>query len=87
MNKTDRLIITFSTGVLLISIAYIFATVKSQNIKKENVLIMERRNEILNTVNIKIIRTYHEDQMFILKEILNELRNNNQIQPVNTQCL
>ncbi len=88
MNKTDRLIITFSIGVLLISIVYTMATVRSQNIQKENILITERKNEILNTINIKIIRTYHEDQMFLLKEILNELRNNKQVQPVNTfKCL
>ncbi|MDE0151000.1 MAG: hypothetical protein OXK80_00690 [Bdellovibrionales bacterium] len=87
MNKTDRLIITLSIGVFLISIAYTFATVKSQNIQKQNALIMERKHEILGTINIKIIRTYHEDQMFLLKEILHELRNNKQIQPVNTQCL
>ncbi len=88
MNKTDRLIITFSIGVLLISIVYIFATVRSQNIQKENALITASSNEILNTINIRIIRKYHEDQMFVLKEILNELRNNKQVQPVNTfKCL
>ena len=88
MNKTDRLMITFSIGVLLISIVYTMATVRSQNIQKENALIAESRNAILNTINIRIIRTYHDEQMFILKEILNELRNNKQVQPVNTfKCL
>ena len=88
MNKTDRLMITFSIGVLLISIVYTMATVRSQNIQKENALIIENRNAVLSTVNIRIIRTYHEDQMFILKEILNELRKNRQVQPVNAfKCL
>jgi len=87
MNRTDRLIITFSIGVLLISVVYTMATVRSQNIQKENTLITESRSDFLNTVNIKIIRKYHEDQMLILKEILTELRNNKQVQPVNTQCL
>ena len=88
MQKTDRPIITFSIGVLLISIVYTIAIVRSQNIERENELITENRTEVLNTINIRIIRTYHEDQMFMLKEILNELRNNKQILPVNAfKCL
>jgi len=87
MNKTDRLIITFSIGVLLISTVYTIATLRRQNIEKENIKIARSEQEVLNTLDLIIQRRYHEEQKALLQEVLKELRRN-KIQTTSvTQCL
>ncbi|MDE0151390.1 MAG: hypothetical protein OXK80_02680 [Bdellovibrionales bacterium] len=86
MNKTDRLIITFSIGVLLISTAYTISTVRKQNIEKENIKIARSEREVLKTFDLIIQRRYHEEQKALLQEVLKELRKN-KTQTISTQCL
>ncbi len=88
MHKTDRLIISFSIGVLLLSVIYTLAPVRKQNIEKENIKIGVSEREFLNTVNLTIQRRYHQEQKALLKEVLTELRKN-KIQTASTtaQCL
>ena len=52
MNKTDRLIITFSIGVFLLSTVYTIATVRKENIK-----IARSEREILKTIFTFYLKT------------------------------
>ena len=81
MNKTDRLIVLLSLGLILLSTAYTVTTVRRQNIQKENVRLTAYEKERAETVNVKIWRKYHEDEKALLKEIVKQLRKNQ------AQCL
>lgn len=80
-NKTDRYIVIGSIGILLISACITFDKVLRQELKKEQVKIAQQENHIAETLNIKVWRSYHEEQMLLMYEILKELKyqNNNPI--------
>ncbi|MDE0151714.1 MAG: hypothetical protein OXK80_04360 [Bdellovibrionales bacterium] len=76
-NKTDRYIIIGSIGILLISTSITFDKVLRQELKKEQVKIAQQENHIAETLNIKLWRSYHEEQMLLMYEILKELKHQN----------
>ena len=77
MNKQDRLIILGSMGVLTISFALCLTMVTIQNKRKYNDFLDYRERSITETQHIKIWRTYHDQQIAMMKEILIELKKNN----------
>lgn len=83
-NKIDRYIVIGSIGILLISACVTFAKVVRQELKKEQLKITQQTNHITETLNIKIWRRYHEEQMLLMQEILKELKHQNN-SPVLTQ--
>ena len=86
MNKIDRCILIGAVGVFLISIVYMTATVKYQNIEKENLKLSEHEQMMTDTQNVIIWREYHDQQMIVLNAILEQLKEN-RLQKASTQCL
>ena len=78
MNKTDRLIIIFSTGVLIASALYVSSTTYKQNVLKDNAEIEQLQKKGADTFNIHVWKTYHEKEMAVMKEILKELKKKNE---------
>ncbi len=77
MSKTDRYILIGSIGILLISTIFTFDKLLRQNLKKEQIKVTQQETLITETLNIKIWRRYHEDQMILMHEILKELKYQN----------
>jgi len=82
MKKTERLIALLSLGFMLISGTFSWSVVHRQNVQKENALIELQNKNKADTMNILIWRKYHEDQMVLMTQILNELQKKNSITPV-----
>ena len=76
MNKTDRLMLIFSTGVLLISIVYTMAVVREQHAKKQKVDFSRNEKAIEQTFDVKMHRAYHEEIQGMLSDIRNLLEEN-----------
>ena len=87
MNKTDRIIITLSIGIFLISSVYTMTTIRQQNIEKENARLAFEEKAVIDTQNVMIWRHYHDEQKALLKEVLKELRKNKTQTISTTQCL
>ena len=79
-NKTDRLIIIFSTGVLIASAIYVASTSYKQNVLRNNTEIEQAQKQGEDTFNIHVWKTYHEKEMALMKEILKELKKKNERQ-------
>ena len=73
-NKADKYILIGSIGILLISICVTFDKVLRQELKKEQIKITQQETHIVETLNIKTWRRYHEKQMILMHEILKELK-------------
>ena len=88
MNKTDRILIIFSAGMLIASFVYVLSSTHRKSVQKNNVILEERQEDANEIFNIHVWKTYHEREMELMRQILEELRkqNNNQ-QPVPVEHL
>ena len=77
LTKTDRYILITSVGILLISIFVTFDKISQQKFKKEQTKLAQQELFKRETVNTKIWRHFHEEQMNLMKEILKELKQKN----------
>ena len=70
----DRWILLITLGIFLISFAYTATTIQKQNL----VVINNRHSDYeqikTETLQLKMWRRHHETQMFMMKQILQEMR-------------
>lgn len=87
MNKVDRCILIGAVGILLVSMMYMVATVKYQNIERENTKLSEHEQTVTDTQNVMIWREYHAQQMAALNAILIQLKEQKLQQAAGPKCL
>ena len=80
-NKYDRLIVLTCLGIIVISCVFTATAVHKNQVKKSYRESERQQAAISETINIRIWRAYHYEQMILLKEILKELKKQNQMDP------
>lgn len=74
LHQTDRYILIASMGVLLISLCITFDRVLKQEFTKDQIKLSQQETHKRESLNIKIWRRYHTEQMILLQNILKELK-------------
>ncbi len=75
-KKLDRFMFLLAFWGVLASGAYIFVSLHKTKTEIHNAKLEYSEQSQKETIRIKIWRTYHDEQMFLLKEILKVLRKN-----------
>ena len=67
MKKAERIVAILCLGGFLIALAFMFSTIRKQNVEKENMRLAEREKYIEQTFDVKMHRAFHDEIKYLIK--------------------